>query len=300
MRRIGWFVAVLTLMCGCDWTADGLARLEQKYPTDVANTVNSDAAVTDVTVADSDNMPDVFGEAIGDASEPEAISAPLEGLWAVRLVSQGTIAPIGTPWALTTTDLFLGEVSADESTLTLTFCGQTNVVDQGSGPSDFGKAEVPTALEQALRAAPIVIALPGDQTFGTPSVVWLWGLKDMADPALDPIPESGSDARVFDQDQDGQVGVTMHVAMPEGDRYMVRRVVWQFAAGAFQGDANRFGGRLAFTADEKAYGASNTLLTTVANITPTPDASAYLMRRLDAAISCDALKADQTNLFDVP
>ena len=67
-------------LCACGWKSDGPARLEELYPTPVA-------------------MPmDAGGAGPIDIGTPKC--SGFAGTWAVRLVQNGTITPIGETWKI--------------------------------------------------------------------------------------------------------------------------------------------------------------------------------------------------------
>lgn len=70
----------------------------------------------------------------------------------------------------------------------------------------------------------------------------VWGVK-MQDPLADPMPTQKSDVRLFDADDDGQPGVTLHVGSA-CDLYVAQRALSSFSGerqpdGAFSGSALR-------------------------------------------------------------
>ncbi len=210
-------VLVATLVAsGCSWGEDGLARLEQLNPTLEAGT---DAGVS----AGSDGggpacqMPD---DESGTPTPPaDGCLGLLSGQWAVRLVEFDNISPLGPPaWDLTITDLFLAELSSDKSSLSLTFCGEENGLTDSTGATETtGQNIVPSTLVNALAQTPLAVPLPGDGTIQASGVVWLWGIQGLANPATDTLPTQADAGSVWDQDGDGNPGVTVDVVSPQGE-----------------------------------------------------------------------------------
>jgi hypothetical protein len=307
MRRIGTFVAACAVaggLWGCGWESDGLARLEDLFPRDVAEAAET---ATDVVA-------DEAGEAPGDTVEDAADAAPeatgdatgdgggeLAGRWAFVFEQHGTLLV----YLMTISDLFVGELSADGKALELTFCKEDVLIEESPGtPSTFGQTEMPAALVSALAAGKVAIPVPGDGTFPAVQAAWTWGVQ-LADVFHDAMPASASDAAVRDQDGDSHPGVTVHVLSPVvGDRYMARRVIWNLGAGAPTGSpAEWFQGALTFTClsaddptclcEQVPLGATNKQLETAAPIDVDAGVpSSWRMRRVSGGYGCSDLLND--------
>lgn len=270
----------LVLLCGCGWKSDGLERLEMLYPTKPA--------------------------VVPDSGEPQQIDlgtprcTGLDGRWAVRLTQRGTIDPLGTnmPWGMTVTDLFLADSTAQG--IALRFCDQQVAITNSGGASDLGRSKVPAALQQVLNATPVNVPLPGDGTFRAQDVVWTWGLKGLTDPLNEVLPAKDTyvgDARVWDQDDDGRPGTTLQILSPPGDRAMVRRAIWTFGAGKLTFDNQWLTGTLTAAITESGLQSSNSLLLTVAPITPKADGTVYQLRCVGPSYSCASLSAEHGQVF---
>lgn len=274
-------LVLVVALGGCGWKSDGLERLEELYPTRVPAVVDA-------------------------GSGPIEIGAPkcsgFDGRWAVRLVQQGSIAPLGEPWGMGVTDLFLADSSGQS--FSLQFCDQQVVITTSGGATDLGRSKVPAALQAALARNPVTLALPGDGTFSANGLVWLWGLRGLANPLTELLPNKDDylgDTRVWDQDEDGKPGVTLGILAPAGDRYMVRRAVWSFAPGKLTFDNQWIAGALTAAITEGGLDATNALLLTPAPITPKAAGSVYQLRCVGATYTCAALSVDHPQLFkDAP
>jgi hypothetical protein len=267
MRTIALATALcaLAVAASCGWKTDGVARLDEIAPLPDA----SDAGV---------EIPDVD---LGDVG-----GSGLPGRWAVKLTEPGKVKPTGMDgWGIVINDLFVADLTADAAVLT--FCDQ--VVES---ESTMGLSTTPRRLIDALAAAKVALPLAGDGTFAPPVTAWLWGVRGLASPAGDPLPADAGDAHAWDQDGDGNPGVTVDVKSPDGQRYMVRRSVWTFEAGAPAADQQTIEGRLSFTVEEKALGATSDLLTTVAPIEAISRGSKYQLRRVNAGFGCADLLGD--------
>ncbi|MBI5549049.1 MAG: hypothetical protein HY901_34630 [Deltaproteobacteria bacterium] len=286
-------VAGLAALAGCGWQADGAARLEVLYPT---------PPPPPPPPPDPCPMPDDPGAAA--ASVTGTCSGLTAGRWAVRVVQFGSMSPAGMgPWNITLTDQFVAGLSADSSSLELSFCTQgSTLTDKDGKPIAFGKTRIPDKTRTALGKAGLSLPLPGDGTFSVADVAWLWGTKNLANPLTDPLPAEAGDAKVWDQDEDGKPGVTMQVENPAGERYMARRSRWTFKPGQISAESTWVTGEATFAISENALGASIESLKIVAPITPRGECrSVYQMRCVDAAFSCTQLLANATTLFrDAP
>jgi hypothetical protein len=285
----------------CDWRSNGLERLEQLNPppggADGGSTSNpSSCALPDM---DGGTAPDPGGMCLG----------LLNGNWAGRMVQFGNISILGTAYDITITDLFLVALSEDKSSLELTFCDEeSSITDPSTGdPFTFGATTNPPALISALAAAPISIPLPGDGSLHADPVVWLWGLggpgcgsNPYTSPGT-PLPAQDDTTAtcVWDQDMDGNPGVTVDVASPSGSRYMVRRAVWNIETGSLAG--GWMTGPLQFTVDQSPMGANPSLLDTPAPITPRTDCtSLYQMRCAATTYTCQNLIDQYQVIFQNP
>ncbi|RJO71593.1 MAG: hypothetical protein C4523_04500 [Myxococcales bacterium] len=268
---------------GC-WKSDGQERLDELYPPDG----DEDAEELDIAEV--------------ELEEFEAES--LAGRWALHVYQQGTISPLASPWDIAINDLFIADIDAAQETMTLTFCNQIANIDSGGGSGNaLGQSKTPELLQNAIAESPLEIGLPGDGTLPKQTdLVWTWGLHDMDDPANTPLPEAAGDSLVWDQDEDTNPGVTLEILNPEGHRYMVRRAVWTWQAAEIDDDWSFARGDVTFRVDEKALGADNALLETVAPITANAEGNFYQMIRVggeaDAGdYDCARLREEWLGLF---
>lgn len=281
-HALGLVSSLSLALAGCGLHSDGLARLEELYPT-----------------------PQPVDAGTGG---PVDIGTPMcsgyGGKWAVRLYQDASISPLGTPWKMTLIDLFLAEKSA-AGTMDLRFCNQDVTITPGPGQmTNLGKAQVPAGLKAALFQAPLSVPMPSDGTFHAAELPWLWALQNLADPLNDPLPNKDNyqgDPRVFDLDGDTHPGATMNILSPAGDRYMVRRAVFSFESGKLTLDNQWLTGVLRSRIDESALGATNQLLLTPAPITVNAAGTLYQFRCVGQTYTCEALARDHQAVFkDAP
>jgi hypothetical protein len=273
-HNYGPLVAAVLFLAGCGWKTDGLTRLEELYPTPTS---------------------DAGAQGTVDIGTPDCQG--LLGNWAVQLTQVGTISPVGEPWTLTIKDLFLANSNSAGTEQDLTFCNEIVAVVTPTGPTPFGQTEVPAALQTALAAVPVPVPLPSGGAFQASNVVWLWGVRNLTNPATDPLPTSATDPRVWDQDGDGNPGVTLTILDPAGNQYLIRRAVWNFAEGDLTLDNAWLTGSLAFTVEEVVLGATNSLLDSDPPETPNDADSSYVWRCVGPTFTCGSLSQNYTAVF---
>ncbi len=281
MRHALLFILTLCFAQACELKSDGLERLEELYPTPKPKDPN--------------------------AYEPDELGVPecngLSGTWAVRLVQPATVAPLGEPWDMMVVDLFLAQRSSNGDDMQLRFCNQDVTLRANGQPQTLGVPATPDAFKATMYNTPLNVPLPGDGSFHAGPMAWLWGLQNLNDPINDTLPDITTwegDGRVWDQDNDEHPGVTVHVPSLNGDRYLVRRVVFTFGTGKLALTNLWLTGPLTSHIEEKAIGASNQLLTTVAPITNL-DGAVYQFRCVGRTYSCASHQKDHSYVFkDAP
>lgn len=198
--------------------------------------------------------------------------------------------------ASTTEALGLVEIRAEGADLVFEERG-CHVIVTGSG-------SVMTVIADAVPRSvpPQAIALEawrdGDAVrFRRPAVANPVGVR-LTDPENEALPTTASDARVFDQDGDGQPGVTVRVSgLASGDLFVVQR---QRAAyeGRRQPDG-RLAGSNSDRSEQSVIGATNPILGQNIPTRPDPDASRSTVELapIEAGWDCDRLVAEAGRLF---
>jgi hypothetical protein len=176
----------------------------------------------------------------------------------------------------------------------LIFCDEIPVVDSGDAGIEFTTRTTPS-LRAALAASPLEVALGGgSMSLPAQKLMWTWGLKGIIQ--TDPMPTTSGDAKVFDQDDDGHPGVTVEVAgLMTGQRYMVKRAMWDLSAGVLSTDRIWLSGTLSYTLEEEPLGADPVMLAQKTPITP-KDGSSYAFRRV-GQMTCESLLAHLDDVF---
>lgn len=291
-RTLGTILAALLALPSCDWKSDGAARLEELYPT---------AADAGPTPPPPDPCPLPDDAAAAAVPATGTCTDLTHGRWAARLIQYGSMSPVGSPWNIRLTDHFIAVPAADKKALELTFCAQlSNLVKPDGTPVELGKTSMPDKTKQAIAKIALPLPLPGDGTFQAADVAWLWGVQGLANPVTDALPTLPTDPTVWDQDEDGNPGVTVEVKNPDGQRYMARRSRWTFGKATVSSEW--ITGPLTFAVHENALGANNNLLKTVAPITPRGECqSVYQLRCVEESFGCDQVLANATALWrDAP
>ncbi|MBM4371586.1 MAG: hypothetical protein FJ098_08025, partial [Deltaproteobacteria bacterium] len=189
LRVLPWVL----VMTGCEnWGVDGMARLEERYPE---------------RPEDTGPAPDVPTVDLGDVGGGGGTA----GTWLLRVVLTGGMKVFADPSDIVQTDLFLVSISDGGGPALLTFCNQVTDVDLAGG---MGETELSEETREAIGESPLAVGLDAEGLPAAQEIVWTWGLKDMVEPFTDPLPTEPSDPRVWDQDEDGNPGVTVHVLGP--------------------------------------------------------------------------------------
>ena len=208
---------------------------------------------------------------------------------------------------VTTTDLFVMEIPDGGGDVTMTFCHDINFVH----PDVDNGMNILTALTDdartALGEAGLDLATAAtDPIVPTQILTWDWGLKDLGDA----VPTEASDPRVWDQDADGNPGISLAVDVTmkdagtgedvpflSGQRYMAKRLTLELAGGALSADGRWIVGELDWSVEEVSYGADNNLLAESVPIDPTGVGDRFEMRRITGETDCAALIASHEALF---
>lgn len=281
-------LCLTTAVAACErWESSGPDRLRDAYPLSCGAEDPGTAEGSDGTiqVASSDRV---------------------TGTWAARVVQRGRMAipAVCDACLLTLEDLALVVVPSEGDSVLWRFCDQpmqmdTTPEDPTDPPDpDAPHSTIPAALANAGVSTGVSLSMKATTRLPAHRVVWLWGVRDLDDPVHDALPQSSESPKVFDQDLDGKPGVTIQVVRPlQGERYMVRRAVWDLAEASLSSDGLWLTGTLTFTIEEKAVGADNPLLTILAPITPETEGNTVTLRRVPPDFTCADVRALAESLF---
>jgi hypothetical protein len=246
------------------------------------------------------------------SSKPAADPAPdLTGLWAWKTVGsllqpKTALTPEFRTRTVSTLLVQQTQTGTDLS-VTAQYCSQYNEEDPGA-PTHV---TIPVAYEKTL--APFTrtgaYVAPGDggaASLFMPEFAQVQGAH-LADPANGALPTTAADPQVFDQDGDGNPGVTIKLGgLVSGDLYVVQRQKTDLSGVATSAD--RVAGLYGFMSEQVILGASSAFLQSAASsqkALPDPNASAstFVMVRFSAgaleagSVTCDDVRACAVTLF---
>ena len=245
----------------------------------------------------------VFALAMGLALYGQGQDLPpfdLTGTWAVMQVTSDIVVyPFVGEKTRTTTLILLVEMrqTGTEVQVFETHC----LVDTDDGTT-MVVTEIPEAFLRSLgvvkRTAALEPAADGWR-FVEPWPTEVYGAR-LADPLNDPLPTAADDPRVFDQDEDGQPGITVRVAilgLIAGEVYVVQRLSKLLEGQVVTSDLIR--GLITWTNEQVTVGASSSFLATGGNaeVDPVRERSYFVAIRVPAGTSCDDLKESWRALF---
>jgi hypothetical protein len=239
----------------------------------------ADAAVTDPSLADEIES-DVIGHYVLRTQTAAMMNLPIVG------ETESITTAIGIAEVVRVGDRF---------DVTESGCH----VDSSAG--DAVTTVIPDVIPRS--AEPMTTALAFDRqgdviTWTRASRVTLIGV-DLANPSTDMLPTDAMDSRVFDQDEDGNPGVTVSLeGIASGDIYVVQRNTAAYydgtldAAGSLTAlvDANN---------EQVVIGATNPLLQQQIPADPHPDPTMnnIALARLSEAYDCDRAVSEASTLF---
>lgn len=122
---------------------------------------------------------------------------------------------------------------------------------------------------------------------------------NLRDPKTDTLPVEAEDPRVFDQDQDGQPGLTVLISgLLEGNLQVVQRLTTRLS-GELNGD--QMEGILTWKTEEPVLGGSNEILARDVPVTIHPEYPSYFVaRRVNAEMTCRTILDEADTIFWTP
>ena len=197
---------------------------------------------------------------------------------------------------IVTTSLGYAQVTFDGEDLWFTEHG-CHVESGGDSPVEV---DIPDVIARSIQPAPVKLKVwqEGDSVYWhRPETVTLLGVT-LDDPKADALPDDPSDPRVFDQDSDGNPGVTVKlVGFISGDLYVVQRTINTYRgtladSGVLTGSIEEYG-------EQSIMGSTNSMLE---QDIPTealndPETNVIKMVAVDSAIDCDAVVELADSLF---
>jgi hypothetical protein len=225
---------------------------------------------------------------VGRAELPD-----LSGIWAmVQVFQQTAVLPIVGEVSRTSWVAQFVEVSQDGGLLTMVDRYCFTEVDDGT---PLVHTEIPDEFMAALAPTPrtaVVRETEEGVMFEQPDYIEVRGAV-LDEPATDPLPVEPLDPRVFDQDGDGQPGMTVRVtvlAIVRGETYIVQRVRYRLHGSVIGPD--RIEGRIEWIDEQSVLEATNPLLEadTIGAPDPDPTVHRFVMVRADPSWTCETLR----------
>ncbi|MBI5491238.1 MAG: hypothetical protein HY905_28160 [Deltaproteobacteria bacterium] len=127
---------------------------------------------------------------------------------------------------------------------------------------------------------------------------WLVFGAHLEDEDSDALPTDGTDERVWDQDEDGNPGVTVQVrGLLDADLYMVQRS-WTSMRGTAT-STDRIDGHIQWSEDHTVLGSTSSLLSSVpeSRTDPDPEASTFRTTRIESDVDCAQIVERRETLF---
>lgn len=212
-----------------------------------------------------------------DVAAPDAgnwTGPDLSGMWAQLQVSSTMTKPvIGQPSQSVTRSISLLRIAQNGPNLVVSYHVCDFVIDSGSG---VVQTVIPDAFIEALEDAdkPARIdSSEGGWAYHQPPFIELFGLKAGFD--AQSLPEDPDDPAVFDQDNDGNPGMTIQMSgLVAGNLYMIQRRTSSLNGPLEKVQDGIFDGLIDFTNEQVYLGSDNvTLLQMLPERYPDTDSS---------------------------
>jgi len=234
------------------------------------------------------------------SDSPGRAPVDLSGTWAGLFVYTGlaTFPVIGTVTSAASVLLRI-EIAQTASSLTLkeTYCSIEINAGTPLARMVFPEAFVPS-LGTVMRQASI------EETGASTRFVQSWRCEvrgaHLVDPERDELPATSGDPRVFDQDADGEPGLTARVCVADvlcGDVYLVERMCQRLLGTVISRD--RIEGTIDWVNERSTLGSTNPLLGSAIQTPAVPlaEESYFVLRRIDPHWDCEAVTANRDMLF---
>ena len=118
------------------------------------------------------------------------------------------------------------------------------------------------------------------------------------DPDRDRLPEDADDPRVFDQDNNGHPGFTLHIDGAMGGEMHLAQRIWDRFTGPLNGDAHSIEGSVEWGSEQTVLEASRRHLRSTPVNEPDLRESYFQMVRLEDRLSCQEILRRVPALFD--
>ncbi|MCC6619751.1 MAG: hypothetical protein IT385_00770 [Deltaproteobacteria bacterium] len=269
--------------CGDD-DADG-----GKDTADTTTATATDTTSTD-TGADATHTPE--GCALGLASG-------MSGTWAVTEVQTALVQvePFGTMSQVSTSYYLARLGGGATSTIEMTLCAWETEDDAKLFTTTMSAATL-ASLDPFVRELHIESRADGSIGYMAHEGFTLRGVE-LTDPATDTMPTEASDARVVDQDEDGEAGISLVISGTLQGKLFVAHRHKAAMDGCFTA-ADRIAGLTDWTTDQVIFGSNPASLSNtkpVATTHPDDDLSHFEMVKVLDNDDCAAIISKRATLF---
>ena len=153
---------------------------------------------------------------------------------------------------------------------------------------------IPQAFSDSIALFDRALTMEGD-ALQFAQVVQVQGAY-LKDPASDELPTTTDDPRVFDQDQDGQPGLTVLISgLLEGNLQVIQRLTTRLS-GEIDGD--QMEGILTWKTEEHVISGSNPILARDVPLAVHPEYPSYFVaRRVSSEMTCAEILAESDSIF---
>lgn len=235
------------------------------------------------------------------AAGQDAAELRLVGTWAeLQVYPEITTIPfLNATVTRTSVVLLRVEITQTGSSLLLTQTYCSTDIDSGTF---LVSTVIPDAFLVSLGEASRPASLDASGTtirFDQPWYTEVRGCR-LADPVNDPLPTSADDPRVFDQDGDGNPGLTVRVSIlgiAAGEVYVVQRVRYRLSGMVVTPD--RIEGLIEWKNDQVTLDATSSFLeaNTNSHPDPAPEHSYFVFRRIQPDTLCEEIEEERKALF---
>ncbi len=152
--------------------------------------------------------------------------------------------------------------------------------------TDLISTEFPAAFKRALPPIETRLSLSGEgdtMKLNQAASTLVLGAK-LKDDIRESLPSDADDPRVFDQDKDGEPGMTVKIdGFVSGEVYVVQRTTTRLRGERF---GSSFRGRVLFTNEQNVIGASSVMLNRSPDAKPDLSQSFFRLEKVAPALTC--------------
>jgi hypothetical protein len=159
------------------------------------------------------------------------------------------------------------------------------------------QTSIPQIFVESISLFDRALTMEGD-TLKFAQVVQVQGAH-LKDPKNDELPTDLEDPRVFDQDQDGQPGLTVRISgLLEGNLQVIQRLTTRLSGEI---DGYQMEGLLTWKTEEPVLSGSSAILSQEVPVTVHPEYQSYFVaRRVSSEMSCAEILAESDTIFWTP